>query len=614
MSRKGMGTSGARRSDSARVRELRASLARQERQLTTLANVAMRVHAEEDEERILQIALDEILKQLGLETAWIFLAEGGEDRLRLAAARGVSPRYLKETEQDGLAPCLCPSVFSTGERTQARNTVQCPRMPHLIEGLDAPVAHACIPLRLEASRRGVLNVAARPGEQFTEDELQFLETVGHQLCLALERAKHHRAERARIQEARALAAISKALGGSLEIGAVLQAVGDTARELLRADRVHIFLGSESSRLSVAHLSGMPHPELSEGDTLDLVAVEAHIQRRAFEERRTFRVDDWRKDARVNKSLSRRWRVGSAIVSPLVSRDQPLGLLVVTRSQPHAWSTGEIDMAEALAGQASVALENARLYGETKRAYQELKDAQARIIQSEKLAAVGTFASGLAHEVRNPLNSVALQLSLLERRTAPLEPRLATEVRDLIGIIREEIKRLDGLVGDFLELSRAGRVQYRLTDLETLIDEIVRLLRPEARAAEITLRRQQLGEPAPPLLLDGEKMKQVVINLVRNAIEAMPDGGVVTVESGVTDGIVRMRVRDTGPGLPENLDVFQLFVTTKARGTGLGLSIAQQIVLEHGGVLTAESEPGKGATFTVTLPLRPGADRAEEKRA
>ena len=78
--------------------------------------------------------------------------------------------------------------------------------------------------------------------------------------------------------------------------------------------------------------------------------------------------------------------------------------------------------------------------------------------------------------------------------------------------------------------------------------------------------------------------------------------------------VRMRVRDTGPGLPENLDVFQLFVTTKARGTGLGLSIAQQIVLEHGGVLTAESEPGKGATFTVTLPLRPGADRAEEMRA
>jgi len=217
-------------------------------------------------------------------------------------------------------------------------------------------------------------------------------------------------------------------------------------------------------------------------------------------------------------------------------------------------------------------------------------------------------------VRNPLNSVALQLSLLERRTAPLEPRLATEVRALIAIIREEIKRLDGLVGDFLELSRAGRVQYRSTDLETLIDEIVRLLRPEARASDITLRRQHLGEAVPPLPLDGEKMTQVVINLLRNAIEAMPDGGVVTIESGVVDGVARMRVSDTGPGLPEGLDVFQLFVTTKAKGTGLGLSIAQQIVLEHGGELVAESEPGHGARFLVTLPLRPLPEaRAEETR-
>ena len=110
------------------------------------------------------------------------------------------------------------------------------------------------------------------------------------------------------------------------------------------------------------------------------------------------------------------------------------------------------------------------------------------------------------------------------------------------------------------------------------------------------------------------MKQVVINLVQNAIEAMPGGGVVTVASGLVDGRATMVVKDEGPGLPEGLDVFQLFVTTKAQGTGLGLSIAQQIVLEHGGVLTAESEPGRGATFTVTLPLRPGADRAEEKRA
>jgi signal transduction histidine kinase len=105
-------------------------------------------------------------------------------------------------------------------------------------------------------------------------------------------------------------------------------------------------------------------------------------------------------------------------------------------------------------------------------------------------------------------------------------------------------------------------------------------------------------------MDAEKMRQVVINLVRNAIEAMPEGGFVTVESGLVGSRAQVVVRDTGPGLPEGLDVFQLFVTTKAKGTGLGLSIAQQIVLEHGGEIVVESRPGEGAAFTVSLRVEP----------
>jgi signal transduction histidine kinase len=103
-------------------------------------------------------------------------------------------------------------------------------------------------------------------------------------------------------------------------------------------------------------------------------------------------------------------------------------------------------------------------------------------------------------------------------------------------------------------------------------------------------------------MDGEKIKQVVINLVQNAIEAMPQGGEVVIETSLEDGRARLRIQDQGPGLPAGLDVFQLFVTTKARGTGLGLPIAQQIVLEHGGEITAGSAPGGGATFEVSLPL------------
>ncbi len=229
-----------------------------------------------------------------------------------------------------------------------------------------------------------------------------------------------------------------------------------------------------------------------------------------------------------------------------------------------------------------------------------------------MAVVGTFASGLAHEVRNPLNSIALQLSVLERRVAPLPAPVAGQMKQLVGVIREEVKRLDNLVGDFLQFSRSNRVQYRPASLDAIVDEVTRLLRPEARATGVTLRRERIGEPPPDVRVDPEKMKQVVINLVQNAIEAMPDGGTVEVATGLVDGRALLVVKDTGPGLPEGLDVFQLFVTTKARGTGLGLSIAQQIVLEHGGEIVATSEPGAGAVFTVSLKVeRPDAAAGDE---
>ena len=442
-----------------RVRQLERTVEQRQTEAAVLSEVATRIHGEEDLQVILDIAIDQILDGLRLRTAWIFLGDQTDRKLRLAAHRGVAPAYLAAVAARGLGECLCPEVFETGRRMQVRNTTQCPRMPTIVEGLSEPVAHACVPLTFDGTSRGVLNVAARPGELFSEDELRFLETVGRQICLAVERVRHLQAER-----------------------------------------------------------------------------------------------------------------------------------------------------EALASQASVALENKHLYEKARRAYRELNEAQARIIQNEKMAVVGTFAAGLAHEVRNPLNSIALQLSILERRVAPLEAGLSGELKELIGVIREEVKRLDNLVGDFLQFSRTNRLGHRLTNLDPLIDEVARLLRPEARAAGVTLRC--LKGAAPVLRVDAERIKQVVINLVQNAIEAMPGGGVVTVESSLREGRVRMVVRDSGPGLPGGLDVFQLFVTTKARGTGLGLSIAQQIVLEHGGEISAESSPGQGATFTVTLPTATDDSEAE----
>jgi signal transduction histidine kinase len=607
-----VGGAAGRRSQADRIQALEQAVRERERELSVLADLSVRLHGQEDVQAILDGALACLIEGLGLRSGWIFLEDDKGSRLRLAAHRGVSRAYLEAIRAGGLGDCLCREVFASGHGGQARNTTDCPRMPTIAADLEQSVAHACVPLAFNGPSRGVLNIAAPPGVVFSPSELRFLETVGRQVCLAVEGAGHLKAQRLYNQEARALAALNKGIGESLDPDAVLEAVGRTALEILKVDRVHILLGSDPRQLTVAHLAGLPHPELTRGQILDLTALGESLHRSALEGQVRLQTEDWAADPRVNKDIAQRWGGAAAVILPLVARKATLGLLVLTSAAPSQWTEDQLDVAEALASQASVALENARLYDKARRAYRELNEAQARIIQSEKMAVVGTFASGLAHEVRNPLNSIALQLSILERRVAPLPAGVAGEIKDLIGVIREEVMRLDNLVGDFLQFSRSNRVQYRPTSLDALLDEVMRLLRPEARVARVALRRGRFGEPIPDLRVDPEKIKQVAINLVQNAIEAQPDGGAVDVESGFVDGRAVMVVRDAGPGLPEGLDVFQLFVTTKAQGTGLGLSIAQQIVLEHGGEIAASSDPGRGSAFTVSLPVeRPEPVLGEE---
>jgi signal transduction histidine kinase len=158
-----------------------------------------------------------------------------------------------------------------------------------------------------------------------------------------------------------------------------------------------------------------------------------------------------------------------------------------------------------------------------------------------------------------------------------------------------------LAGDFLQFSRADRVQRGLADLDGVIEHVLRLLEPQSAAAAVRLvYERHPGLPALPI--DAEKMKQVMINLVRNGIEAMPGGGQVTVRVVLRPEAAVLSVEDTGPGLPDDVDVFEIFTTTKAGGTGLGLSIARQIIASHGGAISARNVPGAGALFEITLPL------------
>jgi signal transduction histidine kinase len=308
------------------------------------------------------------------------------------------------------------------------------------------------------------------------------------------------------------------------------------------------------------------------------------------------------DPRANPDLARRWKIVSAIVVPLIAHDRLGGLLVAARDEPSSWSRDDVQLTNALAGQAAVAIESARLYREAQQALLRLQEAQYGMMRAERLAAVGTLASSLAHEVRNPLNSINLQLVLLARRAAKLGSPMQAEFSALLDTARREIARLDGLVEEFLSLSSIDRVSLVENQPEEVMQEVLSLMTPVARGRNVIMS-EETGPMLPQVPMDREKIKQVLINLVRNAIEAMPDGGCLNLATRFQEGHLRFEVADTGTGIEPGLDIFDFFVTTKRGGTGLGLPIARRIVEAHGGSMTYESEPGRGTKFTVTLKAR-----------
>jgi signal transduction histidine kinase len=228
----------------------------------------------------------------------------------------------------------------------------------------------------------------------------------------------------------------------------------------------------------------------------------------------------------------------------------------------------------------------------------------RTVRAERLAAVGTLAAGLAHEVRNPLNSAQLQLDLLERRLG----KGAVPPDVILGIsstVREEIRRLDRLVNDFLAFAQPRPLDLQLVSANSLIASAVALISPEVDTLGIELR-SELDAAAGDIRVDPQRFRQVLLNLFRNSIEAMESHGALTVRTrGPTDGLgVALEVEDTGSGFSEDQPIFDAFYTTKEGGTGLGLAIVYRIVTDHGGTIQVSPQPGS-TKFTILLP-RPTA--------
>lgn len=233
---------------------------------------------------------------------------------------------------------------------------------------------------------------------------------------------------------------------------------------------------------------------------------------------------------------------------------------------------------------------------------KLKWSREHLQQAEKWALVGKLAAGVAHSVRNPLTSVKMRLFSMERTLA-----LTSDQKEDFEVISEEIRHIDTIVGNFLEFSRPPKLKMQKVSPSDSVDMAIQLLRHRLESYEVKVEVQRKTR-LPEITADPDQLKEVLVNLVVNACEAMVDGGSIKIsEEENVDGnlgpVVVIKVSDNGPGVPGPIQekLFQPFFSTKEEGTGLGLSIATRIVEEHGGWLDLRSKQGEGATFIITLP-------------
>ena len=336
------------------------------------------------------------------------------------------------------------------------------------------------------------------------------------------------------------------------------------------------------------------------------------------EGKPLRLRDLRQDPRAHGLPPNHPPMHSFLGVPISSKGKLFGNLYLTEKQgEEEFSKEDEKLAVTLAAQAAVAIENASLYEEVRRSYEELKQSQRLLVRQEKLASLGRLAAGLAHELNNPLSSVAGFAEALQRRAAEGEmahlPE-AGEVREYLAMIREEVSRAATIVRRLLDYARQREPTFGLVDVQGVVTQAVSFVQRQARLAN--QRLVVIPFPAGSLVhADALMLQQVFLNLLTNALDAVEGGGEVRISAhhrpedvrGAAQAWIDVVVSDTGTGIaPEDLvKVFDPFFTTKevGKGTGLGLAICQSIIEQHRGTIEVQSEGvGKGAAVTVSLPL------------
>ncbi len=452
-------------------------------------------------------------------------------------------------------------------------------------------------------------VDVRTGGELGEAAVAFNEMAERLEVSAIENARLYEAVRQRADRIAALSRLIKVISSSIDLGAVYDAFAKELKQLLPFTRMGVVIpGSSGNQLQILQIAADQPGEAKvgrvwsngKGTGIEWVIFhrQPHIEQ-DLAEARLF-VED---EALLKEGIR------STIRLPLIVKGEVIGAFFLDDVEPGRYTEGDLELLVPLGEQLAVAIENTRLHDDLEQKVEErtrdLKQTQAQLIQSGKLAAVGTLAAGVAHELNQPLMVIRgyAQELLADGRVA------SEEICEDLRRIEAQTTRMVAIINHLRDFSRQSKGNREVTDLNQVVTGALTFLAKQLKPKNIAVV-QELLPALPPVWADPMQIEQVLLNLVTNARDAMEEvgTGTITIRTELTAGSgVGLSVTDTGPGIPPDFQtrIFDPFFTTKevGKGTGLGLSICHGIVEKHGGELTVESPvaDGRGARFMIVLP-------------